>query len=113
MKLTSADVFRFASERGTISEWFADEELGFARFTAERMRIRVSPSGIAWAYEGRFDRWANSRDAITDLPRSEAQLADMLAYLAAHRDPRDHSDETFVAYRVAAQWAKNQPKTES
>ena len=109
MKLTSADVFRFASERGTISEWFADEELGFARFTSERMRIRVSPSGIAWAYEERFDRWANSCDAHTLLPRDEERFAAMLAYLAARRDYRGE----VVPYRDAEQWAKSQTKAET
>lgn len=67
----------------------------------ERLRLLADAARIAWAYEEDFDRWANSRDAVTPLPRDAEQFAEMVAYLDANRWKRN---EAFVSYREAHRW---------
>jgi len=79
----------------------------YACLPKERLKILATPSGVAWGYKENFDRWANSRDAVTPLPRDAEQFAVMAAYLASHRWKRN---EATVSYREAKQWQRKQGK---
>lgn len=79
----------------------------YACLPVERLKILASPSGIAWGFKEDFDRWANSRDVATPLPRDAEQFATMAAYLSAHRTLRH---EAAVSYRDAKQWQRKQGK---
>lgn len=107
--MTVAELAQCLSGKCAALEWYPNANVLYASFGAERLRIRADSSGVAWAYEERFDRWANSRDAHTLLPRDEERFAAMLAYLAARRDYRGE----VVPYRDAEQWAKSQTKAET
>jgi hypothetical protein len=77
----------------------------YARLPKERLKILATAAQIAWGYEEDFDRWANSRDAVTPLPRDAEQFATMVVYLNVERWKRN---EAFVSYREAQQWRRKQ-----
>lgn len=79
----------------------------YAYLPVERLKILASPAGIAWGFKEDFDRWANSRDVATPLPRDAEQFATMAAYLNEHRTLRH---EAAVSYRDAKQWQRKQGK---
>lgn len=100
--MTLPDLLQIVIAHG--GEWsYACAEAIYADLPRERLRLLATPDTLAFGFAEAFDRWANSRDVVCDLPRDAEQFAAMVAYVAAHRDLRK---EHRVTYRDARQWAR-------